>query len=717
MVGATRQGDRMSKTTSLSIFLLSCLLLTMSSSAAGTCVEPPPGLQSWWGGDGNAADVFDAGNGTLAGDTSYGDGIVSRAFLFDGTGDWVEVSNPAAGDFGSAAFSVAFWFQSATDGYGSYVMGKSHPDSGQGWDIRLHDRRVQLVGFNGWPANYNLQTGQVVTAGQWHHLAISSDGQTVTLYIDGSTIPEWTIPRQTISTAANPLRFGFTSSFGGFGFNGLMDEVMFYSRALNAGEVSSIASDQNPGVCRPCTALPVDALAWWRADNSTADEVGGFDGSLQGDAAFVDGKVNAAFGFSGAGHVALPKVPEWDFGTSSFSLAAWFASDAVGYRNIIRYHDGGGGSGWWGIRFNPDGHLQFLLADATGSPSNQTLTSSAALADGGWHHVVAVRDATGGQLRLYVDGAEAVAPIADAGYNIVGDADTNVAIGTGLWGDTGGRWEPWVGEIDEVMIFNRALSESEVQALTNAAASGVCTRCTPAPGNMLSWWKAEDDAIDTVGGNDGSLVNGATYADGLVDRAFSLESANDYIEVPHAESLSFGATDPMSIDFWAKRTGGSAVGQHLIGKRAGCGGAANWQIVFDRVVNNGVCFAGDYQTSLSVCSTGGSADLPVGEWTHIAFTFDGITGRLYLDGKEAANATGTLGAPNTTTVRIGTAGDCGAPGINYDFHGLIDEVEIHDRALSLGEVLAIKNAGANGKCDVIIEPLIFSSGFEAISFP
>jgi hypothetical protein len=125
-----------------------------------------------------------------------------------------------------------------------------------------------------------------------------------------------------------------------------------------------------------------------------------------------------------------------------------------------------------------------------------------------------------------------------------------------------------------------------------------------------------------------------------------------------------------------------------------------------------VCFAGDSGSSISVCSTGGLDDLPYDEWTHVAFAFDGATGRLYLDGEEVASAAGTLGAPNTTTVRIGTSGDCGAPGIDYDFFGLIDEVEIHDRALSLGEIQSIYNAGAFGKCEIVIVPEIFSDGFE-----
>jgi hypothetical protein len=684
------------------------LSIPSMGGAQTSCVDPPRGLQSWWTGDGNAADVFGAWNGTLVGDATYADGIVDGAFSFDGSGDWVEIADAAAGDFGTDAFTVAFWLYANTMGVtDTYLVGKSHPDGGQGWDIRLGNGTIKVVGVNGW--GFNIVSDALIGASQWHHVAVTATAGQVVLYVDGEHAG--TSSRSMITTAANPLRLGFTTNYGGWALNGYLDEVTVFNRALNANEVESIANDFVSKICRPCTTLPADALGWWRAEDDSTDEISGFDGTLDGDASFVVGKVGKAFSFGGSGHVALPKTAAWDFGTSSFSIAAWFASSTVGYRNIIRYHDGGGSSGWWGVRYDPDGRLQFLLADASGAPNNQTLTSTDVVADGAWHHVVAVRDASGGQLRLYIDGAEAATPIADNGYSVAADSDTNAAIGAGLWGDTGDRWEPWVGEIDEVMLFNRALLEDEIRALANASASGVCTGCNPAPGDVVSWWQGEDDATDVVGENDGAAANGASYAAGLVGQAFSFESTNAYVEVAHDESLSFGTTDSMTIDLWAYRTGTHSTAQHLIGKRSGCGGVFNYQIVLDSLYNTGLCFATSSGATHSVCGDGEMDDLPLNTWTHIAATFDGSTKRLYLNGEEVASGVATLGTPDTASVRIGTSGDCGDFG--QEFRGLIDEVEIHDRALSLGEIQSIYNAGAFGKCEIVIEPEIFSDGFES----
>ena len=149
----------------------------------------------------------------------------------------------------------------------------------------------------------------------------------------------------------------------------------------------------------------------------------------------------------------------------------------------------------------------------------------------------------------------------------------------------------------------------------------------------------------------------------------------------------------MSIDLWVYRTG-SATTQHIIGKRSGCsGGIFNYQIVLDPG-NGGICFAANNGAAVMACSSGGDSDLPMDAWTHLAATFDGGAMRLYIDAQEAASTASTLGTPDSATLRIGTSGTCG------DFDGLLDEVEIHDRALSRDEVYAVYTAGAHGKCDL-----------------
>ena len=67
-----------------------------------TPIEPPPGMVSWWPGDGNASDIQDGNHGALVGGATYAPGKVGQAFSFDGVDDFVEMSSavvPLTGDF------------------------------------------------------------------------------------------------------------------------------------------------------------------------------------------------------------------------------------------------------------------------------------------------------------------------------------------------------------------------------------------------------------------------------------------------------------------------------------------------------------------------------------------------------------------------------------------------------------------------------------------
>src|SRR2546425_1221831 len=65
-------------------------------------------------------------------------------------------------------------------------------------------------------------------------------------------------------------------------------------------------------------------------------------------------------------------------------------------------------------------------------------------------------------------------------------------------------------------------------------------------------WRAEGDANDNVGNNDGTLVNGATFAAGEVGQAFSLDGVDDYVEI--ADSVSLSVSTALSVEAWINPT-------------------------------------------------------------------------------------------------------------------------------------------------------------------
>jgi hypothetical protein len=193
---------------------------------------------SWWPGDGNADDAIGSHNGTAYGVT-YPAGKINQAFEFDGVSQSVDI--PGVGDFGSNPFTLSFWLYAKSSGSGIYLIGKSYPDAGLGWDVRLNSQSISVVGVNGW--GVNITSDSVVTPNAWHHIAIAASdltGNSVKLYIDGDL--QGSCGRQTISSTTNPLRFAMTTGFGGYPFTGLVDEVKLFDRALGEDEIMGLTT-------------------------------------------------------------------------------------------------------------------------------------------------------------------------------------------------------------------------------------------------------------------------------------------------------------------------------------------------------------------------------------------------------------------------------------------------------------------------------------------
>src|SRR5215467_8036394 len=75
-------------------------------------------------------------------------------------------------------------------------------------------------------------------------------------------------------------------------------------------------------------------------------------------------------------------------------------------------------------------------------------------------------------------------------------------------------------------------------------------QCTPPPSGIVSWWPGDGNANDIQGGNDGTLVNGATFAPGIVDQAFSFDGINDYAQAPDG-GLPLGSA-ARTLELWMK---------------------------------------------------------------------------------------------------------------------------------------------------------------------
>src|SRR5947208_765085 len=208
--------------------------------------------------DGRLKDLSGNGDhGTIVG-TMEVDGKTGRARQFDGAGDKVQTSIPVAG---LTHRTIALWAK-WSDGTNVY----EHPIGlGKGHDATFWFSGT-ILAFKTADASGNTVIDQglssTISTRIWYHLAATFDGSSVTAYLDGVKVFSALAPATTIRS--NSVKIGTSGSESRNFFNGTIDEVRLYNRALNASEVASLAPlppiSDGPRLSYDMENLTVDGL-------------------------------------------------------------------------------------------------------------------------------------------------------------------------------------------------------------------------------------------------------------------------------------------------------------------------------------------------------------------------------------------------------------------------------------------------------------------------
>ena len=455
-------------------------------------------------------------------------------------------------------------------------------------------------------------------------------------------------------------------------------------------------------VTASCTPPPANMIAWWPGDGNPHDIQNGNNGTLQGGATYTAGKVSQAFSFDGIDD--LVDVPDAaTLHLQIFTIDAWVnPTDLTQDRAIVikAASSTGGNDFAYGLRVLSGGQAEGRITDAAGASAS--VVSTSVLSTSLFQHIALTCD--GAALKLYVNGvlsgttATTLIPVVNAR-----------PVSIGAWQSvSAGVIQHWVGLIDEVELFNRALTLTEIQGIYNAGSAGKCRTCTTPPANMVSWWPGDSNALDIQGGHNGSLEGGATFAPGKVGQAFSFNGTSAYVSV--LDNANLYPSGSFTVDAWIKTsqtTGTQQIINHYECANFCPGGGANSDYEMSVIDGKLSGFIRD-TTGASQALTGTTA-IANGTFHFVAMQRDIAGGemRLYLDGALETSATlvptGVLqnddGEPDPVTIGAVIQNNnpgCGCP--LQLFSGLIDEVEYFSRALTVAEIAAIADAGDAGKC-------------------
>jgi len=364
---------------------------------------------------------------------------------------WVNPSLAEAGGY-STALLVGY-----DNGYNIY--------NGVGLGVNYTSLGCRIYAPDG-VADLNDAGDNTVNPGDWHQLVALRDRGTTTCYLDGNILP--LSPYSSTTTPNTPTGFsiGVCAGNGDAPFTGLIDEPRIYSRALSSAEVQRLYVKDTDFVTLQATTINGNSIpmsltnglvAYYPFNGDAHDATeNGNDGEVVGATPCNDrlGNPNSAFSFNGVGnYIRFVPVPLCQ--TDNWTISAWLNPSSIaqdGMAVCLGYDDGNTGNGFsFGLSANdtPSKNLSGVLGGVAWAPSGYAFPSANV-----WHHIVMLR--SNGVTQYYVDGIQnqtwktyTQTPITPSSFTI--------------GSSTGIRF--FNGAIDNVRVYNRALSATEVNAL------------------------------------------------------------------------------------------------------------------------------------------------------------------------------------------------------------------------------------------------------------
>ena len=427
------------------------------------------GLVAYYPLDGNANDASGHSiNGVLhnVSPTSDRHGNSTGAVKFLGTNfSYIDFGAPAALQF-RGDFTVTAWVNFSGGAAGNPRVLSYGADCGYEL-LTVESEFSRHFGVNLGCVKFSADA--TYAESEWHFVAVRHSQKlvglttvhTANMFVNGNFTATNTVNPPSFSGNLNLGRKSLLDPFETRTYwGGAIDDVRFYNRALSASELNAlyllapVITDQQRLL--RIVPTPPGLVGWWPGDGNANDLAGGNTGILV-NASTVPGYVGQAFAFSGQNsYVQVARSPVIDAITNALTLEAWVWHEATG-ATIQRY-----------VTLTPDkalifytdnGPIKFELHFPDGL--NVPLVSNMPVAPRTWYHVVGTYD--GKEQRLYVNGKR-------VGFAVI-NRPIGYLPGTEVYISHAGQ--PMNGLIDEPAIYNRALTEEEIQSHFAAGSAGM----------------------------------------------------------------------------------------------------------------------------------------------------------------------------------------------------------------------------------------------------
>jgi hypothetical protein len=416
----------------------------------------------------------------------------STSMIFNGN-SYVEPPNNLNNQSISTVSTVSLWFNTTSDG-GLWGAEDALPGEST---INNHAPAL-YVGTTGLLQGlyYNgsfttINSSSTVNNGVWHNAVIVEDGNTQSIYLDGTlvgtlsgTIDASSMPYNTIGVVnTSGFSNGETSNYGWFYFNGDIADVSIFNTALTSSQISSLYSDTTSQSTYNSAILSLSPEGFWTMENFTTpkfvlDHSGNNNNAIYNSTPQLSTNGSISNGikytyFNGNSYIQPPNNLNNQSISTVSTVSLWFKTTSDG--------------GLWGVAGTPptsggSSHSPALYVGTTGllqglyyNNTPDTINSSSPVNNGVWHNAVIVAD--GSTQSLYLDGslvgtASGTIQTQNNMYESIGTVDT-----AGSWPNANGGWFYFNGDIADVALFNTALTASQISNLYNSAPSSTLSYC------------------------------------------------------------------------------------------------------------------------------------------------------------------------------------------------------------------------------------------------
>ena len=411
--------------------------------------------------------------------------------------------------------------------------------------------------------------------------------------------------------------------------------------------------------------VPANGLVgWWPFNGNANDESGnGNNGTVSGATLTADrnGVANQAYSFDGVDdYISILRNYQ-----GSFTTSIWFNSNGNSqYKPLIDAFDVN-----WEIQIM-NSFLAYVSFD--NSSNLQVFNSSVLITNNNWNNLICTYNSN--ILNFYLNGTQ----IDQFTVNTLPINSGNYFLGASQTGSD----QYFEGKLDDIGIWNRALTPQEI---TNLYTSTVPVSCLPAyvpTSGLVGYWPFCGNANDESGNGNNGTVNGATLTtdrNGVANQAYSFDGINDFIV---ANSNPLYVSDTLTISIWINTNSTPpSISNYTIFELGGTGGSGvRWGCLAEP--GNAVMAVGR--------GCGGVGNAPIstsynGGWSNFIFVVSGLNHSIYYNGNLIGNSTNS----QITSLSCSIANlyfGVSQWSSSYYFTGKLDDIGIWNRALTQQEI-------------------------------